>query len=76
MIVVNEAAKKRDREATEQEMERLCQILQNLTRSALPLGKLIDLMQEDFESIQTEYREWKAEDERWQQEIRKTERFA
>ncbi|VDK38423.1 unnamed protein product [Taenia asiatica] len=73
LIVVNEAAKKRDREATEREMERLCQILQNLTRSALPLGKLIDLMQEDFESIQTEYREWKAEDERWQQEIRKRE---
>ncbi|KAH9284289.1 TRAF3-interacting protein 1 [Echinococcus granulosus] len=73
LIVVNEVAKKRDREATEREMERLCQILQNLTRSALPLGKLIDLMQEDFECIQTEYREWKEEDERRQQRIRKME---
>ncbi|KAL5109207.1 TRAF3-interacting protein 1 [Taenia crassiceps] len=73
MIIVNEAARKRDREAIEREMERLCQLLQNLTRAALPLGKLIDLMQEDFESIQTEYREWKAEDERRQQEIRKIE---
>ncbi|CDI97276.1 TRAF3 interacting protein 1 [Echinococcus multilocularis] len=73
LIVVNEVAKKRDREATEREMERLCQILQNLTRSALPLGKLIDLMQEDFECIQTEYREWKEEVEQQQQQIRKME---
>ena len=74
MLVVNEAAKKRDREATEREMEKLSQILQNLTRSALPLGKLIDLMQEDLESIQMEYREWKEEDERNQEELRKLER--
>ncbi|VDM16296.1 unnamed protein product [Hydatigera taeniaeformis] len=73
LLVVNEVAKKRDREATEREMEKLCQILQNLTRSALPLGKLIDLMQEDFESIQTEYREWKEEEERRQQQIRKAQ---
>lgn len=70
MLIVNEAAKKRDREATEKEMERLCQVLQDLTRSALPLGKLIDLMQEDFESIQMEYREWIGENERIQEQLR------
>ncbi len=75
MIIVNEAAKKREREATEREMERLCQALQDLTRSALPLGKLVDLIQEDFESMQMEYKEWKVEDERLQQQLSRIERY-
>ncbi|VDD84334.1 unnamed protein product [Mesocestoides corti] len=74
MVVFNEAAKKRERESIECEMERLCQDLQDLTRSALPLGKLMDFMQEDFESMQMEYKEWKSENERLQQQLKKTDR--
>uniref|UniRef100_A0A0X3PRX2 TRAF3-interacting protein 1 n=2 Tax=Schistocephalus solidus TaxID=70667 RepID=A0A0X3PRX2_SCHSO len=68
-VTVDEAARKRERQATEREMERLSQALQSLTRSALPLGKLVDFLQEDLESMQTEYREWKAEDQRLQLQL-------
>ncbi|KAL7060507.1 hypothetical protein AAHC03_09911 [Spirometra sp. Aus1] len=68
-VTVDEAARRRERQATEREMERLSQALQSLTRSALPLGKLVDFLQEDLESMQTEYREWKAEDQRLQLQL-------
>ncbi|VDN15509.1 unnamed protein product [Dibothriocephalus latus] len=68
-VTVDEATRRRERQATEREMERLSQALQSLTRSALPLGKLVDFLQEDLESMQTEYREWKAEDQRLQLQL-------
>ncbi len=72
--VVDDAAVKRERAATEKEMERLCQVLQELTRSALPLGKIMDFLQEDLEGMQMEYKEWKTEEQRLTQKVTMLER--
>ncbi|XP_064472241.1 TRAF3-interacting protein 1-like isoform X2 [Ornithodoros turicata] len=42
-------------------MENLRRHIQSVSRSALPLGRLLDLMSEDLESMQTELRSWREE---------------
>ncbi|XP_039283030.1 TRAF3-interacting protein 1 [Nilaparvata lugens] len=53
-----EGGRKRERESTLKEVERLRTAIQTLTRAANPLGKLIDFLQEDVDSMQREYSNW------------------
>lgn len=43
------------------EIERLQGSIQSLTRSANPLGKIMDYVQEDLDSMQKELDRWRAE---------------
>ena len=45
-------------------------ILQTLTRSANPLGKLMDFLQEDVDSMQRELETWRNENRELQSKLR------
>ena len=49
---MNELSRRRERDATQREVDKLRASIQTLTRSANPLGKLMDFMQEDVDSMQ------------------------
>lgn len=57
----NEAQRLRDREAATKETERLRADIQNLCRSANPLGKIVDYIQEDVDAMRKEMLQWKKE---------------
>lgn len=48
----------REQEIVTREVDRLRAAIQSLTRAANPLGKLIDFLQEDVDSMQTELETW------------------
>ncbi|GLV43326.1 Intraflagellar transport 54 [Carabus blaptoides fortunei] len=53
-----EAGGKKNREVARKEMERLCDSIQTLTRAANPLGKLMNFLQEDMDSMRSELKMW------------------
>ncbi len=56
---LSDLGRRRDREATQREVSRLRESIQTLTRSANPLGKLMDFLQEDVDQMQRELETWK-----------------
>lgn len=58
---LNEAQRMREREAATKETERLREDIQNLCRSANPLGKIVDYIQEDVDAMRKEMMQWKKE---------------
>ncbi|KAF5898072.1 TRAF3-interacting protein 1 isoform X2, partial [Clarias magur] len=56
-----EAARKKERELVVREIERLRTSVQSVCRSALPLGKIMDYIQEDMDSMQNELQNWRRE---------------
>lgn len=56
-----EAQRARDRDAASKEIERLREDIQSLCRSANPLGKIVDYIQEDVDAMQKEMGVWKKE---------------
>lgn len=59
--LVSEAAWKKEKAAVSKEMERLRGSIQTLCRSALPLGKIMDYLQEDVDAMQHELQLWRDE---------------
>lgn len=49
---VGDSTRARDRESTLREVDKLRSSIQTLTKSAHPLGKLMDFLQEDVDSMQ------------------------
>ena len=47
-----DSTRARDRESTLREVDKLRSSIQTLTKSAHPLGKLMDFLQEDVDSMQ------------------------
>jgi TRAF3-interacting protein 1 len=60
----------RDRECVQREVARLRDSIQTLTRSANPLGKLMDFLQEDVDSMQRELDTWRKENKELQLQLR------
>ncbi|XP_018591106.2 TRAF3-interacting protein 1-like isoform X2 [Scleropages formosus] len=60
-IPLSHAAWKKERDLVSREMERLRASVQMVCRSALPLGKIIDYIQEDVDSMQVELQAWRHE---------------
>ena len=56
---ISDMGRRRDREATQKEVDKLRESIQTLTRSANPLGKLMDFLQEDVDAMQRELDTWK-----------------
>ncbi|TRY84204.1 hypothetical protein DNTS_025717, partial [Danionella cerebrum] len=59
--LVAEASRKKERELVAKEIERLRSSIQTVCRSALPLGKIMDYIQEDVDSMQNELQTWRKE---------------
>ncbi|PIK46318.1 putative TRAF3-interacting protein 1-like [Apostichopus japonicus] len=59
--VIMDAAHRKQRELVQREVEKLRGSIQTLTRSANPLGKIMDYLQEDVDSMQKELEMWKKE---------------
>ncbi|CAH1774193.1 unnamed protein product [Owenia fusiformis] len=59
--IVSDAARRKEREMVQREIDKLRTSIQTLTRSANPLGKIMDYVQEDLDSMQKELEVWKKE---------------
>ena len=58
---MSDAARRKEREIVQKEIDKLKGTIQTLTRSANPLGKIMDFVQEDLDSMQKEMDQWKRE---------------
>ncbi|KAL8599770.1 hypothetical protein ACOMHN_040480 [Nucella lapillus] len=58
---LSDAQRRKQRELVSKEIERLQTSIQSLTRSANPLGKIMDYVQEDMDSMQKELDRWRSE---------------
>lgn len=59
--IISDAARRKERELAQKEIEKLRTSIQTLTRSANPLGKIMDYIQEDMDSMQKELDMWRRE---------------
>ncbi|XP_029967723.1 TRAF3-interacting protein 1 isoform X2 [Salarias fasciatus] len=76
--LLSEAAQKKERDMVTREIERLRSSIQMVCRSSLPLGKIMDYIQEDKDAMQAELQAWQRENKEHAQallqEQRETER--
>uniref|UniRef100_A0A3B4Y9F1 TRAF3-interacting protein 1 n=1 Tax=Seriola lalandi dorsalis TaxID=1841481 RepID=A0A3B4Y9F1_SERLL len=59
--LVSEAAQKKEQDMVTREIERLRSSIQTVCRSSLPLGKIMDYIQEDMDAMQAELHTWRRE---------------
>ncbi|XP_070535754.1 TRAF3-interacting protein 1-like isoform X7 [Ptychodera flava] len=71
--VVMDAAKRKERQIVAREIDSLRSTIQTLTRSANPLGKIMDYVQEDMDSMQKELEMWKKENRQHELAIKREE---
>ncbi|KAJ8253079.1 hypothetical protein GJAV_G00208870 [Gymnothorax javanicus] len=72
--VVSESSQQKERELVSREMERLRSSIQTVCRSALPLGKIMDYIQEDMDSMQNELQIWRRENQEHAQALLQEQR--
>ncbi|XP_068566624.1 TRAF3-interacting protein 1 isoform X2 [Cebidichthys violaceus] len=72
--VVSEAARKKERDMVTREIERLRSSIQTVCRSALPLGKIMDYIQEDVDAMQAELHTWRRENKEHAQALLQEQR--
>lgn len=66
---MSEAARKKERDLVSREVERLRVSVQTVCRSALPLGRIMDYIQEDVDSMQAELQMWRKENQEHAQSL-------
>ncbi|XP_033861660.3 TRAF3-interacting protein 1-like isoform X2 [Acipenser ruthenus] len=59
--IVSAATKRKERDLVFRETEKLRSSIQTVCRSALPLGKIMDYIQEDMDSMKKELQMWRSE---------------
>ncbi|KAI3356500.1 hypothetical protein L3Q82_017707 [Scortum barcoo] len=72
--VVSEAARKKERDMVTREIERLRSSIQTVCRSTLPLGKIMDYIQEDMDAMQAELNTWRRENKEHAQALLEEQR--
>ncbi|XP_063744379.1 TRAF3-interacting protein 1 isoform X2 [Eleginops maclovinus] len=72
--VVSEAARKKERDIVTREIERLRSSIQTVCRSTLPLGKIMDYIQEDMDAMQAELQTWRRENKEHAQALLQEQR--
>ncbi|OCT63719.1 TRAF3-interacting protein 1 [Xenopus laevis] len=60
-LLLSDAGKKKEKDMVTREIEKLRSSIQTLCRSALPLGKIMDYLQEDVDTMQNELQIWRRE---------------
>ena len=73
--LVSEAARRKERELVAREIERLRSSIQTVCRSALPLGKIMDYIQEDMDAMQIELQSWRRENKEHAQALLQEQRW-
>ncbi|XP_063423461.1 TRAF3-interacting protein 1-like isoform X2 [Mytilus trossulus] len=68
---MSDAQRRKQREQVQKEVDKLRGSIQTLTRSANPLGKIMDYVQEDLDSMQKELERWKTENKEHQMELKR-----
>ncbi|XP_025889538.1 TRAF3-interacting protein 1 isoform X2 [Nothoprocta perdicaria] len=68
---VSEAARKKERDLVAKEIERLQVSIQTLCRSSLPLGKIMDYIQEDMDAMKNELQMWRHENRQLAEALQK-----
>ncbi|XP_018094405.1 TRAF3-interacting protein 1 isoform X2 [Xenopus laevis] len=63
-VFLSDAGKKQEKDLVIREIEKLRSSIQTLCRSALPLGKIMDYLQEDVDTMQNELQIWRRENNR------------
>ncbi|KAL8173037.1 UNVERIFIED_CONTAM: hypothetical protein K2H54_038299 [Gekko kuhli] len=66
-----ESARRKEKDLVSKEVEKFRGSIQALCRSALPLGKLMDYIQEDMDAIKNEYQMWKNENKQLTEALQK-----
>lgn len=61
----------KQRQQVQKEIDKLRVSIQTLTRSANPLGKVMDYVQEDLDSMQKELQRWKQENKEHALELKR-----
>lgn len=64
----------KQRQQVQKEIDKLRISIQTLTRSANPLGKVMDYVQEDLDSMQKELQRWKQENKEHALELKRERR--
>ncbi|KAM8749809.1 TRAF3-interacting protein 1 isoform 2-T2 [Acanthopagrus schlegelii] len=72
--MVSEAARKKERDMVTREIERLRSSIQTVCRSTLPLGKIMDYIQEDMDAMQAELNTWRRENKEHAQALLQEQR--
>lgn len=73
--LVSEAAQKKERDLVTREIERLRSSIQTVCRSTLPLGKIMDYIQEDMDAMQAELHTWRRENKEHAQALLQEQRW-
>ncbi|XP_053554859.1 TRAF3-interacting protein 1 [Bombina bombina] len=60
-LLLSDASRRKEKDIVAKEIERLRASIQTLCRSALPLGKIMDYIQEDMDTMQNELQTWRQE---------------
>ncbi|KAF6116686.1 TRAF3 interacting protein 1 [Phyllostomus discolor] len=69
--LVFESAWKKEKDIVSKEIEKLRVSIQTLCKSALPLGKIMDYLQEDVDTMQNELQLWRSESRQHAQALRR-----
>lgn len=59
--MTSDPGKRKERETSGKELEQLRQFIQTVSRSANPLGKMLDYLQEDIDAMNQELKTWHEE---------------
>ncbi|XP_037542036.1 TRAF3-interacting protein 1 [Nematolebias whitei] len=73
-FLLSEPAQKKERQMMSRETERLRASIQLVCRSSLPLGKIMDYIQEDMDAMQTELHTWRQENKEHAQALLQEQR--
>ncbi|KAK9410951.1 TRAF3-interacting protein 1 [Crotalus adamanteus] len=68
---LSEAAKRKEKDLVTKEIEKFRGSIQALCRSALPLGKIMDYIQEDVDAMKNELQTWQNENKELEETLRK-----
>ncbi|XP_040306418.1 TRAF3-interacting protein 1 isoform X3 [Herpailurus yagouaroundi] len=69
-LLVSESAWKKEKDIVSKEIEKLRVSIQSLCKSALPLGKIMDYIQEDVDAMQNELQLWHRENKQHAEALR------
>ncbi|XP_065417234.1 TRAF3-interacting protein 1 isoform X17 [Chrysemys picta bellii] len=69
--LLSEAARRKEKDLVSKEIEKFRASIQTLCRSALPLGKIMDYIQEDMDSMKNELQMWQHENKQHAEALQK-----
>ncbi|UJR33764.1 hypothetical protein I4U23_021191 [Adineta vaga] len=70
-IAQNDAQRRREREKIQKDVDKLRETIQSLTKSVVPLGKILEYLQEDYETMAKEMQQYTDEYKRTIVDLRK-----